>query len=238
VASQEPTRRTPTDSVEGAPGDRPFDVSATASLVGEAVRGLNSAGPAGELTYDRMTELLRDRKDALATLIALLERTGSGDAPLRWNLLHVLGDVADSAGAEFLVRAALESLPEQTSEDGCEGPRDIEMLLRTMAVHALRRVADRHPEVGEQILKTVSARPERPILIEAVKAADDLGYRDEIRKILPEDDQWILEIRRARTEEIFADPGREDTKERGFTPPRIGALYTAPQVRRRPHEES
>jgi hypothetical protein len=237
VERQEPTRRTATDSVEGVPGDRPFDVSATASLVGEAVRALNSAGKEGELAYRRMTELLRDRKDSVSTLIALLEQTGSGDAPLRWNLLHVFGDVADSTGAEFLARAALESLPEQKSEDGCEGPRDTEMLLRTMAVHALRRVADRHPEVGEHVLKTVSARPERPILIEAVKAADHLGYTDEIRKILPENDQWMLEIRAARTEEIFADPGREDTKERGFTPPRGGAQYTAPPVRRRSHEE-
>jgi hypothetical protein len=99
-----------------------------------------------------------------------------------------------------------------------------------MAVHALQRVTRRHPEVSEQLLKIVSEKPARPILIEAVKVANELGLKEKVRDVLPKEDHWILDIRRARTEEFFAEPEREDGKERGFTPPKTGLQYTAPQV--------
>jgi hypothetical protein len=99
-----------------------------------------------------------------------------------------------------------------------------------MAVYALHRIAQRHPEASEGLLKVVSARPARPILIEAVKVAGELGLREKIRDILPKEDHWILDIRRARTEEVFAEPERKDGEERGFTPPKTGSLYTAPKA--------
>ena len=40
----------------------------------------------------------------------------------------------------------------------------------------------------------------------------------------------MLDIRRARAQEVYAEPKREDGKERGFTPPRKGALRTAPNT--------
>ena len=80
------------------------------------------------------------------------------------------------------------------------------------------------------LLKIVSERPARPILIEAVKVASELGLKEKVLELLPNEDHWILDIRRARTEEVFAEPERQDGKERGFTPPKTGALYTAPST--------
>ena len=208
---------------------RPFDGSATAWLVGQGVRYLNTADKEGELAYLRVAELLRHcAKDLPDTVTGLFRHAKSGDAALRWNLLYLLGDAGDARAAEFLVRTALERLPDATPDQGCEGARDVEMLVCTMAVHALHRVAGRHPEVSEMILKVVSERPARPILIEAVKVAGELGLKEKVKELLPKEDQWILDIRRARVEEVFAEPEREDGKERGFTPPRQGALRTAP----------
>jgi hypothetical protein len=234
---EETERASGGDSVEGMPGDRPFDVSATAWLVGEGIRYLNTPGKEGELAYERVTESLRETKDAGETLINLLQQYGSGDAPLRWNLLYLLGDVADAAAADSLVRVALEPLPDEERDEGCEGSRDMELLVRTRAVRALRSVVDRHPDAREHLVKIVSERPDRAILIQAVKAAADVGLRERMQELLPEGDQWILEIRRARPDELFSDPEREDGKERGFTPPRIGADYDAPQVVRRARKE-
>ena len=112
------------DSVEGTPGGRPFDVSATAWLVSEGVRHLNTPGKEGELAYQRVTEMLRETKDAGETVIDLVQQHGSADAPLRWNLLYLLGDVADATEADSLVQLALEPLPDEEQDVGREGSRE------------------------------------------------------------------------------------------------------------------
>lgn len=231
MSCENQTSRGGGDSLEGNAGRRPFDVSATAWLVSQGVRYLNTADKEGELAYLRVVELLRRcGKDLLETVIELFRLAKSGDTPLRWNLLYVLGDAGDGGAADFLVRTALERLPEAKQDEGCEGARDMEMLVCTMAVHALHRVAARYPEISEALLKIVSERPARPILIEAVKVASELGLKEKVRELLPKEDHWILDIRRARTEEVFAEPERQDGKERGFTPPKTGSLYTAPNT--------
>ncbi len=231
MSCENQTSRGGGDSVEVSAGSRPFDISATAWLVGQGVRFLNTGDKEGELAYLRVVEVLRRcGKDLLETVIGLFRGAKSGDAALRWNLLYVLGDAGDGGAADFLLRTALERLPEADPDQGCEGDRDAEMLVCTMAVHALHRLAGRHPEISEALLKLVTERPARPILIEAVKVANDLGLKEKVRELLPKEDHWILDIRRARTEEVFAEPEREDGKERGFTPPRKGSLYTAPKA--------
>lgn len=219
------------DSLHVVAGGRLFDGSATAWLLGQAVRYLNTADKEGELGYQRVIEVLRRcSEDLLETVSGLFKRAQSGDAALRWNLLYVLGDAGDARAARFLVDTALERLPETDPNRGCEGSRDAEMLVCTMAIHALRAVARRHPEVSDAFLRIVSARPARPILAEAVKAAGDLGLQEKVRELVPKEDGWMFDIRRARTQELFAEPEREDGKERGFTPPKRGSLYTAPKA--------
>lgn len=202
----------------------------TAWVLAEAVRHLNRADKQAEAAYMRAVEVLRDfGPELLETVIGLFRQVQSGDAALRWNALHVLGDAGGEGAAAFLARTAVARLPETESDDGCESGRDMEVLVCTMAVHALQRLAARHPaEASEAILQIVSQQPARPILIEAVKAAVELKLDNKVQGILAQDDRWILDIRRSSTREVFADPEREDGKERGFTPPKSGSLYTAP----------
>jgi len=129
---------------------------------------------------------------------------------------------------ELLVRTALDKLPERSPDEGCEGQRDCELLVRTMAIHAVAKLAERHRDAAEQALRIVAARPDRVLLVEAVKVAVALGLGEKVRDALAKDDHWILDIRRARTEELHAEPERDDGKERSFTPPKRGALRTAP----------
>jgi hypothetical protein len=207
-----------------------FDRSDTGWLLGQAVRYLNTDDKKGEFAYARVAELLRRcGNDLLENVGGIFKQVKSGDSALRWNLLYVLGDAGDGSAVEFLVRAALKPLPESQAE-GCESDRDMEMLVNTMAVHALHNVAGRHPEASEAVLEVIAKRPAQPILIEAVKVADKLGLKEKVRQILSEQDTWILDIRQARREEVVADPERKDEKERGFTPPKSGALYTAPSA--------
>jgi hypothetical protein len=149
---------------------------------------------------------------------------------MRWSLVHVLGDLGDARSAGFLFDAALARLPEHDAAMGCEGPRDDEVLIATMAVEALHSVAAAHKEAGELVLKLVSARPARQILIEGVKAAVALGLREPVLQMLPKEDHWMADLRRARAEELHAEPEREDGKERGFTPPRSRDQLTGPRT--------
>ena len=219
------------DRLEVVAGARLFDRSATAWLLGQAVRYLNTADKEGELAYTRVVEVLRrSGTDLVDTVAGLFQQVKAGDTSLRWSLLYVVGDAADAGAADFLMRAALKPLPDAKEDAGCESDRDMEMLVCTMAVHSLHRVAGRHAEVSQALLKIVSAKPARPILIEAVKAASQLGLTDGVRGILTAEEQWMVDIRQARIQEFHADPERQDGKERGFTPPKSGALYTAPKV--------
>lgn len=219
------------DRLEVNAAVRPFDKSPTAWLLGQAVRYLNSADKEGEFAYMRVVEVLRNcSNDVLEAVNEIFRQVKSGDSALRWNLLYVIGDTGDGRSADFLVNAALRTIPEAKEDTCCESDRDMEVLVCTMAIHALQRVAKRHPEVADSLLKIVSERPVRPLLIEAVKVGSELGLREKVQEILPKEDHWILDIRKARTQELFAEPERQDGKERGFTPPKSGALYTAPSA--------
>ncbi|MDN3513867.1 MAG: hypothetical protein NG747_05645 [Candidatus Brocadia sp.] len=219
------------DGLEVIPATRLFDKSATAWLLSQAVRYLNTADKEGDLAYARVAEILRRcSNDLLETVNGLFRQVKSGDSALRWSLLYVLGDVGDKGAADFLVNAALKQLPEAKEGAGCESDRDMEMLVCTMAIHALHKVANRYSEASQSLLKIISARPAQPILIEAIKVASQLGLKDRVREILSKEDHWILDIRQARIEELFAEPERQDGKERGFTPPKSGSLYTAPRT--------
>jgi hypothetical protein len=219
------------DSLEVKAAIRPLDKSATAWLLGQAVRYLNTAGKEGEFEYARVVEILRRCSGDLPEAVTgIFLQVKGGDTTLRWNLLYVLGDAGDESAADFLVGAALKPLPEKKDGEGCESDQDMEMLVSTGAVHALHRVATRYPQAADHVLQIIAKRPAQPILIEAVKVAADLGLRERVQELLPEEDRWILDIRRALPQELFAEAEREDGKERGFTPPKSGSLYTAPKV--------
>ena len=219
------------DSLEVKATVYPLDKSATAWLLSQAVRYLNTADKEGEHEYTRVAKVLRRcGGDLIETVTSVFRKMQGGDTTLRWNLIYVIGDVGDESAGDFLVGEATKPLPEKKDRECCESSRDMEMLVSTGAVHALHRVASRHPQTADYILKIITDRPERPILIEAVKVASELGLREKVLDLLPKEDHWILDIRRARPQELFADPEREDGKERGFTPPKSGALYTAPSA--------
>ncbi len=218
------------DRSEGRDGPRYFDHSAVGWLVGEAVRHLNGEGKEAELAYQRAIELLRAREDTSEEIMQASRRVVHDDIGMRWSLLHVLGDIGHARTAGFLVEAALARLPEHDPKMGCEGPRDNEVLIATMAVEALQRVAAANKDAADMLLKVVDARPARPILVEGVKAAVALGLRERLREVLPKEDHWMIDLRRARVEELHAEPEREDGKERGFTPPRGRDLHTGPSL--------
>lgn len=196
-------------------------------LISKAVFYLNSTDQDAEISYNNVIELL-SKNEAAEAIIQQVRSGNKSDKMLQWSLLYLLGDVVNRESAKWLTDYALERLPERG--EGCESPRDSIVLLRTMAIHSLIKICHRYSEVSEQVLQIVAKHPDNEILIEAVKGAVELGLKEKLRELLPQEDHWMIDIRKARTEEVHADPERVDTKEIGFVPPKDKEQYSSPAV--------
>ncbi len=207
------------DSLQIVIPDPPIEKTPTSWLVRRALQALNSVGEGSEREYSHAVELLRERADASSTLQELFRSSATHDVGLRWGALYIAGDIGDARTAEYLLRAATEPLPKQDDDKACEGPQDMELMIRTMAVESLEKVARRNPDNAEILLKLIAAKPERPVLIEAVKAARNLGLADRAADLLADNDRWILNIKIAPVREIAAEPERGNDSALGYMPP-------------------
>jgi hypothetical protein len=204
-----------------------YTTSAHTWLVQHAVRCLNSTNQEDEAVYKYVLELL-SRNESSTEIIQLVRSVPESDSMLRWNLLYILGDVGDKKAAKWMAEFIVRPLPEKG--EGCEGPRDIELLLRTMAIESLQKIAKRYAEVSDLFLNIISQKPDRGILIEVVKAAVELGLKEKLVQELSKDHHWILELRKARVEEMHAESERTNSKERDFTPPKSVSEYSSPTI--------
>lgn len=217
------------DTLDIVVPDSFVDRTPTFWLITQALEALNTGGKAADLAYSHLVELLRERRDAVPALFELLRSTPAEDIGLRWCALHVVGDIGDLSAAKLLFRASLQPLPRPCrEEEGCEGPRDGELLIRTMAVEALHRVAARHEEAGELVLRLIAERPVQPVLVEAVKIARALNLTDKAREVLRKKDAWILDIRIHPVDDVIAEPERGDDTAFGRTPPSMRTLLSSP----------
>jgi hypothetical protein len=224
----QPDAHSVTDRLQILKDRRSSDTSAKAWLVQQGIRSLHGADKEGDFSYKHIIELL-SRIEAGDSIVQLIRTAPQADIPLRWSLLYLLGEIADKRAAKWLAQFSVEALP--AKGEGCEGPRDTELLLRTMAIESLKNIAVRHREASDYLLKIISDHPDRAVLIEAVKAAVELGFKEKIAGILPKEDHWILEIRKATMASLQADPERTDTNERSFTPPKMMSDYTSPSIK-------
>lgn len=221
------TTNTVSDKLEIQFERRSSAASANVWLIQKGISYLNSADNIAEVSYQYVKELLT-RNEASDTIVQLIRSTSRADITSQWNLLYILGDIADKQPAKWLVGYSVEPLPKRGQS--CEGPRDGELLLRTMAIESLAKIAKRNPDVSEDILKIISIHPEREVLIEAVKEGIGLGLKEKIHELLPKEDHWMLDIRKARAEEIYAESERDD-KEKNFNPPKFISEYNTPSTK-------
>jgi len=100
------------------------------------------------------------RDEKLESLLARPPRRS--DAAL--SLLYVLADAAPTGVGELLTDVAISALPAANRDSqACESPRDLELLVRTMAIEGLAQVADRNgAELTQRQLVSVLERQMEP----------------------------------------------------------------------------
>ncbi len=101
----------------------------------------------------------------------------SDPAALRWSLLFVACETTDPKSADFLLRTALPRQRSARASDEPEAEKRSELMMRLLAVKALHAIATQHHDVRHHLLELIMSRPEPAVLLEAVAAAEDLGFR-------------------------------------------------------------
>jgi|KBSMisStaDraftv2_1062788.scaffolds.fasta_scaffold460931_2 hypothetical protein len=220
------------DAMDISDARRHFDMDATSWLVGEAIRHMNAADDKQELAYRRTTELLAQSSEATKTIAQILYRAPRDDINLRWALLYLLADIGDAHSAPVFAEAAVEAIePRERDRRACETPRDGEVLVRTMAIEGLARVATTHKLGTDLLYRIIEAQPEPALRIEAVKAilAMSPNEAEKLKKILPEQLHFALSLQRVKAETLaveFDSKATDMVKQM----PQLGAVKTTPAV--------
>jgi hypothetical protein len=180
-------------------------------LIGQAVKYMHADDDEGRQSYQRATELLAHDSGGTESAARLLKGVQHGDPMLRWSLLYVLADAAPTGVGNLLTDVAVSALPAVNRDSqACESPRDLELLVRTMAIEGLAQVADRNgAELTQRQLVSVLERQMEPALrIEAVKALLRIApaSADLIRKILPEELHFAIDLRKAHESDLHVEP--------------------------------
>ena len=208
------------DGVEASKASRSvFNRDAVSWLVGQGIRHLHHDDAEGEHALQRVTELLRQSGQASVTIGQALHDADADDHSLRWALLYLLDTVAEPRAAEVFFRAAAEPVPaRERYPRGCETPRDGEVLVRTMAIAGLARLARHDRDVQGMLLKLLDAQPERALRVETVKALleADRGHAERIRSMLPQELHFALDLEHVRAEALAVehDVARQDSTAR------------------------
>lgn len=189
-----------TDGLEVRAGRRLFDDDAAAWLVGQGLAHMNACDEEGELAYKRVVELLSESENASSTIARVLRTVPRSDVSLRWSLLYLLAEVTKPEALDVFCDVALEPIdPRARDAQGCESPRDGEILVGTMAIEGIARLARSERGAVERLYQVIEGQPDRALRIEAVKALVAVVPKDKdakrLRDVLPEALHFAIDLK-------------------------------------------
>lgn len=194
------------DSTGLADSGHRFHDTAEAWLVGEALTRLHGEESEARGGYARATELLAKigAAEAFAHVFASAPRE---DVSLRWSLLYILADTGEMRAADLFARAAIEPIRVERDPLACESAYDGEVLVRTMAIEGLGRLAQRDAGLIGHLYKVIESQPDCALRIEAVKAvlAAAPAEAERLRHVLPQELHFALELKRVRAQTLVVD---------------------------------
>lgn len=205
-------------------------LSGAGRLLEELIAAMYSGGAEAQDRYDEILYRAREMAGDIVVEIARAEgRSDPHDYSRRWALIHAAGELHYEGSVPFLKNVVMTPIPPEEAPD----PHTFstvteETILRTTAIDGLERLAADGSDAALDVLLAALEQPSLSVRRAAVQGvlATTRGeeLRDRVAELLPEDQRFLLEIKRAAVQEIpqVRDPRAylaDDTGETGARAP-------------------
>ena len=175
----------------------------------EAVNRMGGVGPKAEEQYQQSLNALREEKDAVRVLMAEYEACPNRQYLDRWSLVQLLSELRVERTLEFFDKVVRARLPAVTKRDShAFNPLREELIIRTTAIDAVAKFAADGNEDARKMLLGYTGHRNLSICRAAVMAfrahGTDMPMQATriLRKELPEERHFLLEIKRLKEGEL------------------------------------
>jgi hypothetical protein len=196
------------DTVGRKPSKNPIRDTEAGKALREFLAVIYNQGDGAAQAYDQALERLRAHGEGVAAEIAYAEPLlREGDYPGRWALIFAACELRSPAALPYLQSFALSRIPAERSPD----PHSFstvaeETILRTTAIEGIGRLARENNARAVEALFECLARPvismRRAAVQELLAAPDGQKQRDRIAAALPDDQRFLLDLRRIDVHQV------------------------------------
>lgn len=167
----------------------------------DAINQMGGIGESAEKCYQSALDgLARHAKEVIKVAATEYARLPKNQYLDRWSLVQLIAEIKDEASLEFLDRVLSSEIPPEESND----PHSFstvgeEVMIRTTGVEAVTRLAaDGSAKASEVLLRHVRHDnfSVKRAAIQGYLAHGGADAEEQLKKILPEHDHYILNIKR------------------------------------------
>jgi hypothetical protein len=199
----------PDDKLQAGP-KRQLQISESPAgiLLQNALLLMNAYGDDAEERYKQALEALRaSAGDVIAELASASNSCHEDDYPFRWALTHLAAELRHPAALPYLRNTVLTPIPTERSR----APESFstvaeETIIRTTAVEGVQYLAEQGDQDALQALVSFVRLPSfsiRRAAVEGVLATrEGEQYRDRLVDLLPQDQRFILDLKRVDVREF------------------------------------
>lgn len=206
------------------PAAAPADPNSPEALARNTISLMAATGPDAESNYQAALRTLARQPDAAVAAVAEIYRATPEDQYLtRWAQVHLLSDLREKAALDFFEKILTEPIPPEKAPDMITySTVGEEVMIRTTAVEGITRLAATGNRRALELLRKYAQHE-----VFSIKRAAVQGYleaagpdaRDQLRKILREEDHFILNIRRRDVHEVPQPRIERPSKKKHEAPP-------------------
>jgi HEAT repeat protein len=183
------------------------DPDSPGTRVRAAINQMSAAGPDAELNYRTTLRALRsDGRAAVEAVREMYRATPEDQYMDRWTQVQLLADLRNNAALSALDDILSTPIPPEKAPGMITySTVGEEAMIRTSAIEGITRIGAQGDRGALELLRKHMRHENfsvRRAAIQGYIEAAGEGAREELRRELPERDQFILDIRRAEVQDV------------------------------------